>query len=609
MFNIKKCSRPFLIGLICVSIVSCKKDFLDNTDKTRLTDETQWASEGNADIFLNDIYGSLCNKWNDPENLDNFTDDNDAGFYWPSWSWRQGIVGPSVEEGMPMDNRGFDPNATTYASWDAVYTKVRRCNLFIQKVTEHADNFSPAWLHQRLDEARFLRAFFYSNLWMHLGGIPLITEVPDRETGDSSKIYYKRSSFELTVSFLTSQLDSIVNNGYLAVKYHYGEANAGRATLGAALMLKGWIQLYAASPAFNDATPAVGANPDGVAGYGNYNPQRWADAAATFRQFMDNYGGQYGLFPDIADLWLQDNEYHQEVIWDRQVVPDITEVSSSPFGTYNMASAFGTYGGPVYVNGAYYTWGNYDPTQELVDQFCMANGKLITDPTSGYNPQNPYEGREQRFYDFIVYDGAPYKMDWMETEDTIYTRIDKVNPSDNQIDFGSDDVGNTGYYFKKRLDPTVVPGGYESGQNYIYYRYAEVLLGYAEAQNEAAGPDASVYNAVNKIRARSGLPDLPAGLNKDQMRTAIHRERRVEFCFEDKRLYDLIRWKDAMNLLNKDRHGMMITNSSPNDNSGTWVYAPVPLNHPHVFTQKMYLNPIPQSVIDQNPLIIQNPGY
>jgi hypothetical protein len=200
-------------------------------------------------------------------------------------------------------------------------------------------------------------------------------------------------------------------------------------------------------------------------------------------------------------------------------------------------------------------------------------------------------------------------MDWMPKEDTIYTRIDQVNPSKNQIDFASDDVGNTGYYFKKKLNPLVRPGGNVSGANYVYFRYTEDLLGYAEAQNEAVGPDASVYDAINKIRERSDLPPLPDGLDQSQMRDAIHHERRVELCFENKRFYDIIRWKIADKVLSVDRHAMKITNTSPTNNSGVWKYEVIPLNHPHVFNMKMYLNPIPQPVIAQNPKLVQNPGY
>jgi len=584
-------------GVVLVMATSCKKDFLENTEKTRLTEATQWLTESNADIFLNDIYNDLSNKWNTPNNLDNYTDDNDAGFYWLSYSWRQGIVDPTVNQGTPMGLNGTGDNPVNYANWTAAYLKIRQCNLFIQKLKENAKNFTPTYLKKRVDEARFLRAYFYSELFMHVGGLPILTEVLDRATMDSTQLYKPRNTYAETFNFIISQLDSVVENKALEVKYRNGDNDAGRATLGAALALKGWLELYAASPAYNAPTPAAGSDPNKVAGFGNFDPARWSKAAATNKKFMDQFGSNYSLYPDLNALWWEKNEYNSEIIWDRQVVSVI------------MGSNYEQYGGPVWINGVYYTWGNYDPTQELVDQFAMANGKVITDPTSGYDPQNPYAGREKRFYDFIVYDGAPYKQDWMEKTDTIYTRIDKLRPSKNQIDFGTDDVGNTGYYFKKKINPLKPRGGAQSGQNYVYYRYAEVLLNYAEAQNEAVGPEATVYSAINQIRTRSGLPNLPAGLSQSEMRGAIYRERRVELSFESKRFYDIIRWKIAQDVLNKDLHGMMITNSSPNDNSGKWVYQVVGLNHPHVFTQKMYLNPVPQTVIDQNRRIVQNPGY
>lgn len=586
-----------ILLIILLPFLSCTKDFLENTDKTKLTDDIQWSSEGNADIFLNDVYGALPNYWNQPENLDNFTDDNDAGFYYTSYNWKQGIVSPA---GTDYTVWGGITGSGDLTNWPAIFTAVRKCNTFIAKVNTYATNFSETWRKKRLDEARFLRAFFYSELWMHLGGLPIITSVPDRSNGDSSQLYYPRSTFAETVDFIVSDLDTVVRNGNLSTKYNHGDADAGRATLGAALALKGWVQLYAASPAFNAAQPAAGADPHHVAGYGQFDAGRWAAAAATLKQFIDQYGNghPYGLFPDLSALWYEANEYNSEVVWDRQVV------------AVTMGSSFEQYGGPVWINGAYYTWGNYNPTQELVDQFRMANGRRIEDPASGYNPQNPYVGREPRFYQWIVYDGAPYKMTWMDKQDTIYTRIDKVHPSKNQIDFGTDDVSNTGYYFKKRLNPLVRPGGGTiSGANFIYYRYTEMLLGYAEAQNEAVGPDASVYDAINQVRTRGGLPALPASLSQDEMRTAIQQERRVELCFENKRFYDLIRWKTAEQVLIHDRHGMKISNTVPENNSGVWKYEAVPLNHPHVFVPKMYLNPIPQDVIDRNPRVTQNPGY
>jgi hypothetical protein len=598
-----------LLMLFCT--FSCKKYLNDNINKATVNDATQWSSEGNADIFLNAIYGQLSNSGNYPDNLDNFTDDNDGGYYWRSYHWKAGSVGPSVDGGQPMsDYSGSNQtNAADFSAWNPViantqtgcYTKVRRCNLFLQKIAQYKSNFSAAWMAKRTDEVRFLRAFFYSQLFQHVGGLVLLTSVEDNSTETAAQLNVPRSSFEATFNFLDSELDAIVKDNVLAVKYPHGDANAGRATLGAALMLKGWIELFAASPEYNSGSSPTGvADPNNLIHFASADPTRWAKAAATFQQFMTTYT-QYSLFPQLDQLWYEANEYNSEIIFDKNLVAGIIG---------NEGSNYEQYGGPVYILGTYYTWGNYDPTQELVDAFRMANGKDISDPTSGYDPQHPYVGREQRFYQFIVYDGAPYSQPWMPKTDTIYTRIDKLHPSLNQIDFAQSDVSNTGYYSRKRLNPLAPPGGsFASGQNYVYFRYVEVLLGYAEAQNEAVGPDASVYAAMLKIRQRSNLPALPAGLTQAAMRTQIHNERRIELCYENKRIFDILRWQTASALLNVDRHGMQITNTSPNDDKGTWTYTPVLLNHPHVFTQNMYVNPIPQAVIDQNPSVLQNPGY
>lgn len=594
----------YLIGLSIFFLESCVNQFLDNPDKSVLTDQTQWSNEATADLFLNDIYHNLPDCQNQPDNMDNFTDYAAQHFYYTSYNWKQGIVNPNTTY-FGVWGGVAGPLGEYNYNWATTFANIRKCNTFIEEVRKHASNFSTTWMNKRIDEARFLRAFFYANLWTLVGGLPIITEELDRHTMDSTQLYRPRASFAETENFIVSQLDSIINDNYLAVKYGPNDADAGRATIGAALMLKGWVQLFAASPAFNAPVPAVGSNPGSCCGFGNYDKNRWADAAATFKKFIDQYGNghPYDLFPDLSPhgLWFPGNKYNSEVIWDRQYV------ANSPLG-----STFEQYGGPVYILGAYYTWGNYNPTQELVDRFYMANGKPITDPTSGYDPQHPYLNRDPRFYDWIVYDGAPYYMDWMPRPDTIYTRIDKVHPSLNEINFSTGDVSNSGYYFKKKLNPLVRPGGGPvSGANFIYFRYAEVLLGYAEAQNEAYGPDQTVYDAINAIRRRAGIPDLQPGLTQDQMRAEIHQERDVELCFENKRYYDIIRWKIADSVLNRPQHGMMITNSSPNDDKGVWIYTPIVINYPptHHFDSKMYLAPIPQSVIDQNPKIIQNPGY
>jgi starch-binding outer membrane protein, SusD/RagB family len=598
--------KTLIIGICAVVLFtanSCdNQEFLENVNKSNLTDQTQWASDANADIFLNDIYSELVKVSNLAEQLDYYTDDYNISHYYTASNWRVGIcqAPSSSTDGVWGGTHG----PTNGMHWNRFFTIIRKCNTFIQKVEENKANFSAAFYNRRMDEAKYLRAFFYSEFFMHIGGLPII-EVPlDRKAMTEDELYYPRATFEETYNYITSELGKIVDNKYLPVKYNGGDPNAGRATLGAALALKGWVELFAASPLFNSGAPYL-PDPGKYVHFANADASRWAKAAATNKKFIDEMGkgAPYKLFPDAANMFRARNEYNSEVIWDRQFL-DVP----------GMGSNYERRGGPTYVLGQYMTWGNYNPTQEIVDQYCMANGKLISDPTSGYDPQNPYIGREKRFYDDIVFDGATYKLDWMPKEDIIYTRIDqtyKDPDKTNQIDLaGKTDVGDSGYYQKKKLNPDKAPANDASGQNYIFYRYAEVLLAFAEAQNEATGPNAEVYAAINEIRARGGIPALEAGLSKDQMRDAIRRERRVELSFENKRYFDNKRWKIAEQVMGKARHNMVIRNSVPSDNSGVWVYSIEPeIKYTVKFELKQYMNPIPQNVVDQNKKIVQNPGY
>jgi starch-binding outer membrane protein, SusD/RagB family len=597
-----------IVTLLFLSMIGCNQDeFLENINKSNLDDGTQWAGNANADIFLNDIYGELINKWNSTENIDYYTDDYNISHYYTASNWRIGICqAPASSSTNPW---GGTQGPVEDISWSAFFTKLRKANTFLQKTEANKANFSTSWYNMRVDEARFLRAYFYSEMFMHHGGLPIITVPLDRSSMSEDELQFPRETFANTFDFIINELDDIVKNGYLPVKYSAGNAGAGRATLGSALALKGWLELFAASALFNSGTPYL-ADPENYVHFATPRPNLYAQAAATNKKFIDDYGNGkfYNLFGDLANMWRAANDYNSEVIWDRQVVANIG--NSGP-GTQSMGGNYERRGGVTYVLGQYMTWGNYNPTQEVVDAFRMANGKTITDPTSGYDPQNPYVNREPRFYMWIVYDGAPYKLDWMPRTDTIYTRIDQVRPSVNQIDLaGNTDVGDSGYYQKKKMNPDAAPADNANGTNFVYYRYAEVLLNYAEAQNEAAGPDATVYDAINKIRKRAGIPDLEQGLTKDQMRLAIRNERRVELCFEGKRYHDNKRWKTAEVVMNARRHNMVIRNSVPANNSGVWVYSVEPeVKFTPKFDLKQYMTPIPQNVIDQNSKVKQNPGY
>jgi hypothetical protein len=543
--------------LIMVSLLStsCKKSLdssLDVVPHDRLSAGVVFGTTSTADLVLNNIYDSLPdgNNWYDP--FDNWTDNSICGFSWPNSRTivQQAIYTP----GMTTNYFGQALNL----DWVTNYGYIRKCNIFITNVTASAlpDDYKKS----RIAEARFLRAYFYHLLWMAYGGVPLITTPLDINTqGDN--VFVARSSADDIYKFIETELGAVASDLPLT------PTETGRAGQGAALALKGWVELY---------------------------DHDYITAAATNKQFIDNLGGGkvYDLFPDYASLFL-DNTANKEAIFYRQYIPRV------------KGNFYAGVNGPTFTKGGVETsWGGVNPTQELVDDYAMDNGLPITATASGYDPKHPYVHREKRFYESIVYDGSYFY------NDTIYTRQGINSP--NEIDLSDhSDATQTGYYIRKNINVGIPLGadnwsGLSGGQNYYYFRYAEVLLNYAEAQNEASGPDASVYDAINKIRTRSALPNLTAGLSQDQMRTAIRRERRIELAFEDKRWFDLMRWKLGGNI-NKPVHGIAITAAT----GGGFNYTPVTVpGGNHKFdASKNYLFPIPQTARDQNKKLTQNPGY
>ncbi|MFB0495247.1 RagB/SusD family nutrient uptake outer membrane protein [Mucilaginibacter sp. NFR10] len=551
----------FLLALLVVSISGCKKDdSLNVINKGFLTDVATFSSQNNADLFINDIYNQIPDVNNDYQLTEQYADNSFCGAAWENGqaTVRAGSIGPS---NVPTGPGGM-------WSWEGNYTKIRKCNVFLQQAALNKAKYTDDWYKQRVAEVTFLRAYFYSLLFTAYGGVPIITVPLDNRNG--TDIFTARGTIDETVAFIEADCDAAA--AVLPTK----AAQTGRATKGAALTLKGWVELFAASPLVNTANDAG----------------KWSKAAATNKSVMDM--GTYSLFntsaTSYADQFLSANNWNVETIFARGYATGPAK------GSHREG-----YLGPVYVNGVQQSWGNLAPTQGLIDDYSMDNGLPITDAASGYNPQAPYTHREQRFYQSILYDGATWQ------GDIIKTRIG----GSNQIDLGSSsDITNTGYYARKTLDESITGQTSinlaPSFANYIIFRYAEVLLSYAEAQNEAVGPDASVYDAVNKVRARSALPAVKAGLTKDQMRAYIRRERRIELAFEDKRWFDIRRWlitTGTNGVLTTPEYGMKIEAGG----SGL-TYTPVKI-FTNTFFERQNWMPIPQAEIDKNKKLVQNPGY
>lgn len=545
-----KLRKLFYIAGCCIMLASCDNS-LDIEPTDQLTDASVWKTPTNAGLFLNDIYNNLNPGpqstvfTNLPSEISNDPLDNFSD---------NSISGPLA--GIPSYENfaqgSYGPSTPIFTPhWKNMYANIRKCNVFIKNVS--ASGFDEATKKGLLAQAKFLRAYFYKSLMDIYGGVPLIT-IPLNQAEQGDAIFYPRNTWEECVAFIQKECEEAAADLPLKV----AAKDAGRATKGAAWALKGETELYAS---------------------------KWADAAATHKKIMES-GAGYDLYPDYGALFLPANENNLEVIFDIQYAANI------------RGNIKEKYWNPVKVSDGG-GWGAVNPTQNLVDDYEFLDGKTEAEGSALFDPENPYNNRDKRFAATIIYDGSPWK------SGVIYTRLGVAN-NPNELDAsGAGGKGRTGYFMKKAVDPAVVPGN-SSGGNSIIWRYAEVLLNYAEAQNEAVGPDESVYAAIKKVRLRAGLPELPANLTKDQMRARIRRERRVELAFEGKRFSDIRRWKTAEAIFAQPLRAMKITLAG-----GKPVYEKVNAGGGKIAfdASKNYLMPIPQSVIAQNTKIRQNPNY
>jgi len=236
----------------------------------------------------------------------------------------------------------------------------------------------------------------------------------------------------------------------------------------------------------------------------------------------------------------------------------------------------------------------------------MANGLPITDPNSGYDPENPFMDRDPRFAASIYYPGQSMKLAmWGYTADTV--RFEHLGI-----------MGLGGFKPRKWINEGLVDINNTEGTNKLFIRYAEVLLTYAEAKNEASGPDASVYAAIDQLRNRVGMTTLSAamsGLTKDKMREVIRNERRIELAFEGLRFPDIQRWKIGpqvmVNTLGLDAT-FLKRNAYPGDHKGItadWYYVTKVIDTRSFNPSRDYLWPIPRKEINSNKKMVQNPYY
>ncbi|GAB3911786.1 RagB/SusD family nutrient uptake outer membrane protein [Larkinella knui] len=287
--------------------------------------------------------------------------------------------------------------------------------------------------------------------------------------------------------------------------------------------------------------------------------EKWADAAALAKQIMD--AGTFSLAPSYKGLFLTATQNGN---------PEI--MFSTKFLAPN--NYHGDFAGSDVELG---WWGAINVYANLAEEYEMKSGKMITEAGSGYDPANPGANRDPRLAATVRVPGEKY-----------------INPDGTEFLYS--DVPQTPYMMKKYIDFSRLPFGYTKAnltdQNIVHLRYADILLMYAEAKNEATGPDASVYAALNQIRARPDVAMPPVNQTvyntQAKLRDFIRHERRVELALEGYRYFDLKRWKTI--------EARLATVKNP---------AGLPLK----FGEKNYVLPFPQTELDRNRQLVQNEGY
>ena len=550
-----------IIGFILLN-VSCKSDLEVEPLELQTLDQlfdTKDSAGVNANRFLASCYRYLPALGNrvGGDYLDAATDDGISS----------NPTNTSVEQ-LAMGTYTADSYQDNL--WSSWYKGIRIANIFIQNIDrvplkgklDNGTPFNRVWKA----EARFLRAMFYFELVKRHGGVPLLG---DRVYQLNDQIELPRESFEDCIEYIVAECDAIQDSLRIDP---FSLADYGRPSKAAALALKSRTLLYAASPLFNGQNIAS-ENP--LTGYTDYAVNRWQSAETAAKAVMDL--NQFALEDEFKNIFITRNS---ERIFSKQGGNNTSvENNNGPVG---------------YASGV--NNGRTSPTQELVDAFGMINGLPITDLNSGYNENEPYANRDLRFYATIFYHGA----DWLSRPvETHEGGADKPGGLKQQT--------KTGYYLRKFM------GDFETAVNYsnlnhdhILFRYAEILLNYAEARNERlASPDLPVYQAIEKIRERAGLSpfELQTGLTKNQMREIIHQERRKELAFEEHRFYDVRRWKLADSEFNKELHAMIIYKT------GSELIRQVSPVLQMKFDEKMYLAPIPFNEVIKNPQMVQNPQW
>lgn len=432
--------------------------------------------------------------------------------------------------------------------WANSYQKIAACNNFL----DHIDQVSMDETEKEImvAEVRTLRAYEYFNLALYYGGVPLITNVLTIEQANN----VERATKEEVWSFAEKELFE----SYPILPVTRPADQEGRITSGASLAILGRLLMA---------------------------EEKWDAAANTYKTIID--ADVYTIDPEFLPLFQLGNGGGKEVILSSQYKED---VYGHVLPQYLYPE---TWGG----------WHQFSPYNELVKTFECIDGKTI-EQSPLYEVHNPYENRDPRLdYTVLISDRSVFK------GQTYISRPGTSSPDRfNRYNW-------SGYAIRKFMDDSFDGNLMNYGANWPLIRYAEVLLGYLESKLEAGDViDRSLLDqTINKVRSRSDV-NMPAVTTTEsaELRSAIRRERRVEFAFEGLRYFDILRWGIAGEELNRQFTGMKLTNEPANytdfdvDEEGYLIYQKRAFK---IGVNELWPIPLSELQINSRLRQNQNPGY
>lgn len=436
------------------------------------------------------------------------------------------------------------------------FTMIRRCNDFLTNI-ENVEFADEAKKNNMIGQVKTIRAYKYFIMNWWYGGVPIID------------------------SYATAEEAQVPRNTEAEVKQFI------------------YDELDAAIPMLNDAPEASGYIAKGTAlaikmrsalYYGDY--QRAKEAAQAIMDL-----GQYELDPSYENLFMVAGQNSKEII--AAVQHDANLYSNGTIATmYNNGD-----------NG----WSSMVPTQNLVDTYEMNNGLTKDEPGSGYDPTHPYANRDPRMAMTVLFPGQ----DWVGINGA--TVLNPLAEGDINFPNSANNCSKTALTWAKYLAPmSQYADVWNTNCQPIIFRYAEVLLSYAEAENELNGPSAEIYDMLDQIRNRVGMPDVDRTKYGTQatLRELIRRERSVEFAGEGLRRADIVRWKDESGKMVAETvlNGPLTRVAGTVDVNGSDPYTRATITGTELIENRTFTTynrylPIKQDYIDKNPKLEQNDGY